>query len=144
MKVQKKTKDFVINRLAVLQANSLFDDQGIAKRKYNTEYYRCDNVNSDIELYISVKSPKLFVTHGVYLNNSTKIDLTNNPVVIGTDSGLKDQRLYIYSVASSIEDDITFTLNVTLKDGPKSKSYSASLFLDKDETGEIVLQINFV
>ncbi|ROI02048.1 hypothetical protein EGI16_14255 [Chryseobacterium sp. G0240] len=145
MKVTKKIKENVIKRLDLLKANDLFEDQNIDKREYKTDFYRCDNIDSDIKLYVSVKSPQLFVTNAAFLNNTVEIDLNNNgPVIIGTDKILKKQKLYIYSVATSIEDNITYTLNVTLQDGPKSKSYSVSLFLDKDETGEIIQQINFV
>lgn len=47
-------------------------------------------------------------------------------------------------MASAIADDTKYTLRVELKTGGKSKTFSISLLLGKNETGELIQQINFI
>ncbi|MCU7617938.1 hypothetical protein NZ698_12080 [Chryseobacterium sp. PBS4-4] len=139
-----KTEKKIQKRLDLLKGNKLFNDQEIVKTKYDTEFYVCGNNGNEIEIWVSVISPNLIVTNAAYMNNTDEVDISICPVTIGTNVNLKGKRFFVYSVASSIEDNTVFALNVTLREGAISKVFTVSMILNDSDTGEIVQQINFI
>lgn len=146
MKAQEKNKikKNINERLDLLKGNEIFNDNRVTKIKYETDFYECLDNDNNIGICVSVISQDLIVTNAVYLNNTTEIEVVDCPTIIGVSNALKGNRIFIYSVASSIKDNTAYTLNVTLKTGNLSKLFSASMILNKGETGEIIQQINFI
>ncbi|WP_288461976.1 hypothetical protein [uncultured Chryseobacterium sp.] len=146
MKTQEKKaiKKLINGRLDTLKGNELFNDQAVNRIKYETDFYICDDNDHNVGICVSVISPDLIVTNAVYMNNTDEIEVVDCPTTIGTNNSLRGNRIFVYSVASSIKDNTAYTLHVTLTDGTVNKAYSVSMVLNKGETGEIVQQINFI
>ena len=116
---------------------------GIEKVKAQTEYYVCNDNDNDVLLNIWVVNPKLVVSTFAALNG-VEINLSQTPIKLGINNFLRGQKLSILSVGSSIDDNVTFTLNASLTGGYKNNTFPISISLEKGETGEITLIINLI
>lgn len=138
----KTIQEIAKERFDILKSNELFNDDKIDKTNWETKFYECED-DYEISMSISVISPDLIVSNAAHLTDFGDINISKNPISLGTFNSLKNKSLYIYSLASAISDDIKYVVNTDLRCNGMKKSFSASLSLQQGETGRIILQINF-
>ena len=138
----KEINEILEERFEILKATDLSKDDKIDKTNWETKFYECED-DYEISMNISVISPDLIVSNAAHLTDVGDINISKNPISLGTFNSLKNKSLYIYSIASAVSNEIKYVVNIDLRCNGVKKSFSASLSLQKGETGRIILQINF-